>query len=499
MTAAAPAVVVPGYVPTPTPHPPAPLLAEPEAPPRRRSGMLVLTFVGLLVVIAILAVAALSLLNDNNTRQTQTAAAGLRQTQAALQQTLDELTAIAVLPSISPTSPTLVQIVATATATSRATSTETPTATSTPSATATLTETPTATLSKTPTLTSTPTSTLTSTPTHTPTTGLETLIAATLAPGRTETAIAEQIEQTVNAIFLANQATSTAVMATQIAEAEQTQAVLSTRTAEAEQAQAVLATRTAQAQQTQIAANIAMEATNNALQLMGTLNAGRTAIAASQQTAAALQTLAAYVSPTSPAGSCPNFLPSRLVIGEYARITPGDPNRLRSAPNSSDVLATIPGGSPIKVLDGPTCTISGDGDGIAWWKVDWQGTQGWTAEGKGNTYWIEPLGPVLPPTYVVQRTPPPANQRKVAPPGSTLLGDFQVEWYCNDRGYNVTLVNGQRDWACLNKSDNSVAFVLRASDFDAICRSWYNDTSAFAIQDMTKDIAAYNWRCYTFR
>jgi hypothetical protein len=491
LTAATPAAVVPGYVPTPTPRPPAPLLAEPEAAPPRRSGMLVLMMVGLLIVIAILGVAAFSLLNDNNARQTQTAAA-IMQTQAALQQTLDRLTAIAVLQSISPTSGTLVQVISTA-------STEIPTATETLSATPTLTGTPTAiaTLTKTPTatLTETPTSTLT----ETPTLDLEALVAMTLAPGQTKTAMAQQIEQTVNAIFLANQATNNAELTTRTAEAQQTQAVLATQTAEAEQTLAALATRTAEAQQTQVALNAAIEATTNALQVVGTLNAGRTAIIASQQTAAALQTLAAYASPTPPAGICPNFLPTRLVIGEYARVTPGDPNRLRAAPNSNSIIATVPGGSAIQVLDGPTCTISGDGDGLAWWKVEWQGYQGWTAEGKGSTYWIEPLGPVLPATYMAKRTPPPSDQRRAAPSGSTLLGDFQVEWYCTDRGYGVILVNGQRDWACTNKSNNKVVFTLKATDFDAICRSWYNDTNAFAIQDMTKSVAAYNWRCYTFR
>jgi serine/threonine-protein kinase len=493
LTAATPAAVVPGYVPTPTPRPPAPLLAEPEASPPRRSGLLVLLMVGLLIVIAILGVAAFSLLNENNTRQTQTAAAVIMQTQVALQKTIEQLTAVAVLPPISPTPGGLVQVITPTAETPDSTLTETPTATATFSATptATLTGTPTATLTETPTatLTETPTSTLT----ETPTLDLEALVAMTLAPEQTKTTMAQQIEQTVNAIFLANQATNNAALTTRTAEAEQTQAVLATLTAEAQQTQAVLATRTAEAQQTQIALNAAIEATTNALQLMGTLNAERTAVAANQQT------LAAYASPTPLEGICPNFSPTRLVIGEYARVTPGDPNRLRSAPNSSNIVATVPGGSAIQVLDGPTCTISGDGDGLAWWKVEWQGYQGWTAEGKGSTYWIEPLGPVLPATYVAKRTPPPTDQRRAAPSGSTLLGDFQVEWYCTDRGYGVILVNSQRDWACTNKSNNRVAFTLKAADFDAICRSWYNDTGAFAIQDMTKAVAAYNWRCYTFR
>jgi ABC-type antimicrobial peptide transport system permease subunit len=38
------------------------------------------------------------------------------------------------------------------------------------------------------------------------------------------------------------------------------------------------------------------------------------------------------------------------------------------------------------VLEGPVCA-----ENMAWWKVQYQGQTGWTAEGQGTDYWLEPL------------------------------------------------------------------------------------------------------------
>lgn len=86
----------------------------------------------------------------------------------------------------------------------------------------------------------------------------------------------------------------------------------------------------------------------------------------------------------------------------------------------------------------------------------------------------------------------------VAPPGSTRLGDFAVEWYCEESGYGVTLINNRSDWACTNRSNESIAFVLSQSDFNAICQITYNDPAAFAVRDQRKVTVAYNWSCYTY-
>jgi hypothetical protein len=103
------------------------------------------------------------------------------------------------------------------------------------------------------------------------------------------------------------------------------------------------------------------------------------------------QTFAGVSAPDSgPTARCPNFLPSRLVVGGQARVTPGASNRMREFPTlDSAIVGQIPAGSQFSVLEGPICDELNQ---IAWWRVNFNGTQGWTAEGQGNTYWTEPIG-----------------------------------------------------------------------------------------------------------
>jgi hypothetical protein len=89
--------------------------------------------------------------------------------------------------------------------------------------------------------------------------------------------------------------------------------------------------------------------------------------------------------------SCTGFLPSRLPLGGQARVTPGQPNRVRREPTTgSPVVGQIPGEGIFTVLEGPVCDPA---NAIAWWRVDYQGMTGWTAEGQGSDYWTEPLNP----------------------------------------------------------------------------------------------------------
>lgn len=79
--------------------------------------------------------------------------------------------------------------------------------------------------------------------------------------------------------------------------------------------------------------------------------------------------------------------PSLLLPGMTAYIndvgTGG--NRYRaSAGADGTLLGVIPVNASVKVLDGPVC-----GDGYNWFKVQLNdGSQGWTAEGDGTTYWL---------------------------------------------------------------------------------------------------------------
>jgi hypothetical protein len=83
---------------------------------------------------------------------------------------------------------------------------------------------------------------------------------------------------------------------------------------------------------------------------------------------------------------------TRMQVGGYAIVSPGDPNRVRSEPKKGDnLIATLEAGTVVKVLEGPVCA-----DGLVYWKVENDiipGSVGWTAEGDGKEYWLEPYNP----------------------------------------------------------------------------------------------------------
>jgi hypothetical protein len=93
--------------------------------------------------------------------------------------------------------------------------------------------------------------------------------------------------------------------------------------------------------------------------------------------------------PARPVAHCKGFLPSRLVIGDIAQVMPGTANRLRAQPINGDVIGQIPAGAEFEVFGESFCD---DFEGILWWEVNYQGQVGWTAEGQGDEYWVEPVG-----------------------------------------------------------------------------------------------------------
>jgi membrane-bound inhibitor of C-type lysozyme len=88
-------------------------------------------------------------------------------------------------------------------------------------------------------------------------------------------------------------------------------------------------------------------------------------------------------------------------------------------------------------------------------------------------------------------TPTPAAK-------AARLGDFQVEWYCAERGFSVRVINNGADWACTQPNSDQVVFVLTQQDFDQICRRTYNNQNAFALRDQQRPQPAYDWSCYTY-
>lgn len=85
--------------------------------------------------------------------------------------------------------------------------------------------------------------------------------------------------------------------------------------------------------------------------------------------------------------TCPGFMVSRLVVGESGRVSDDLPNNVRQEPNTnSRRTGEIPSGGQFSILAGPMC-----GENLAWWLVDYNGLVGWTAEGQGEEYWLEPV------------------------------------------------------------------------------------------------------------
>lgn len=101
-----------------------------------------------------------------------------------------------------------------------------------------------------------------------------------------------------------------------------------------------------------------------------------------------------YVMPTlpsSPTPSCPNTQRNRLIVYERGRVTNDDPSplNLRAGPSTSfDILNTLPTGTLFFVLEGPRCSQR-----YAWYRIEYNGAQGWIAEGDSQKYFVEPYLP----------------------------------------------------------------------------------------------------------
>ncbi len=86
------------------------------------------------------------------------------------------------------------------------------------------------------------------------------------------------------------------------------------------------------------------------------------------------------------APSCPNSPPPRLETGAKGRVTPGDANNLRDNPNGGRI-GKLEAETEFDVLEGPVCGR----DGLSFWRVQADNLAGWTAEGQGSEYWLEPI------------------------------------------------------------------------------------------------------------
>jgi len=87
--------------------------------------------------------------------------------------------------------------------------------------------------------------------------------------------------------------------------------------------------------------------------------------------------------------ACVGAPPPRLLPGDLARVLGTTPNNVRSQPSvtSGQVIGQIPAGAQLNVFEGPSCQ-----DDLTWYRVQYGDLIGYTAEGQGREYWLEPLG-----------------------------------------------------------------------------------------------------------
>jgi hypothetical protein len=87
---------------------------------------------------------------------------------------------------------------------------------------------------------------------------------------------------------------------------------------------------------------------------------------------------------------CSDAPVTRLSKNGYASAskTTATSNNVRSSPGlGANVLGLLQPGKGVQIVDGPLCV-----EGYVWWKVRLlpNGITGWTAEGKGDVYWLIP-------------------------------------------------------------------------------------------------------------
>src|SRR5262249_31053222 len=132
---------------------------------------------------------------------------------------------------------------------------------------------------------------------------------------------------------------------------------------------------------------------------------------------------------------------SRLSKGGMARVIPGtSPNAIKSEPGTtakhptSQKLGEIPVGGVVNVVDGPTCM-----DGILWWKIEYNDASpkltGWTGEGQGTSYWMEPVVQTATVTVV---SPGSTDSSVSAGSGNTSAHVVNVATVPTCPGFNLT-------------------------------------------------------------
>jgi|GEM_PF-6633684 len=182
---------------------------------------------------------------------------------------------------------------------------------------------------------------------------------------------------------------------------------------------------------------------------------------------------------------CPGELAPRILVGDFARVTlDGLRNNVRINPTTdSSRVVQIPNGDVFLVLQGPRCN-----DSFTWYRVDYDGAVGWTAEADDEEYWLELL-PEDDEPVLLAGGEGLTNGQELEP------GEMQVESFCLARGLDAT--TDTIDWYCQN-GDGVIITTLVEEDFDELCQSTYDEEEAFARQDGPAPEPAYQWLCYYY-
>jgi hypothetical protein len=130
-----------------------------------------------------------------------------------------------------------------------------------------------------------------------------------------------------------------------------------------------------------------LETLRAATQIMGTVQAALIAQAAQGTMTAQANSVVQTGAAQQNCSGSPS--PSLVHVGIVGRVTAGGlPSRLRDTPSTNGaILATIPQLRQFTVVGGPVCD---DVQHLRWWQVDYLGRIGWTADGIGDEYFLEP-------------------------------------------------------------------------------------------------------------
>ena len=101
---------------------------------------------------------------------------------------------------------------------------------------------------------------------------------------------------------------------------------------------------------------------------------------------------AATPTPEAQDGACDTSVPSRLSVGQSARVVQRL-NMRREASITAPIIQTNATNTQVEVIGGPVCTPVGD-SAYQWWQIRLaDGAEGWSAESPLNeaTYFLEPV------------------------------------------------------------------------------------------------------------